>query len=210
MVTPREEQAAFYFEVGLAITQWARVEYDLYELTSRCFDKRSSMDYPAFYEAFFSIDNFRAKLKFADTIIVQALKGKDVGADWPLLHSRIAKASKVRNRLAHYPVLHFQDNPAGRNIALTPRALDALSPGTGRIGKKYPTGALFLRDVVRSRLEFFALMISLSNFAHRVRGLPEQHSKSDEQPRDPPTTERIVSRLRATFSRPQKSSRAKS
>jgi hypothetical protein len=188
-----EERVAFFHELGVAITTWARLEYTLFAVTSWCFAKRARAHFPGFHKAYFSIENFRAKLQFSDTIISGAVKDTPSASDWAVLVDQLATRAKARNRLAHNPTSFFPDNPVGRRVALVSRV--GLST-SGKRKPKYPPDALFVRDVVRVQREFFATMMALENFSSRALGEKEFWPKADEQPQNPPTIHQLVRQLR--------------
>jgi hypothetical protein len=202
-----EEGVAFFHELGVAITTWARLEHTLFAVTSWSFAKRAKATFPDFHTAYFSIENFRAKLQFSDTIISGAVKGTPLANDWAALVAQLATRAKARNRLAHHPMSFFPENPVGRRVALVPHIA---APASGKRKPKYPPGALFVRDVARVKHEFLATMTTLENFSSRVQGEPEFWPKSDERPRDPPTIHQLVSRIREALVPPQPPSRPKS
>lgn len=207
-ITPRQEQLAFYYELGLAITQWASVEWQLYKTTARIFTLTDDAEkHREFYKAYFSIENFRAKLKFSDTIISSAAQGRPFAEAWAKLEARIAGLAKIRNKLAHHSVMHYMNNPPGRNVALLSREA-VVTPI--RRGQKHQPGAIFVRDIVRYQNEFSALRVSLEHFSCRVHGWKLPQAESSEQPRNPQTIQQIVSHCRGAFEHPQKPSPRKS
>jgi hypothetical protein len=202
-----EERVAFFHELGVAITTWARLEYTLYAVTSWCFVKRAKATFPDFHGAYFSTENFRAKLQFSDAIISGVVEGTPHARDWAALVAQLATRAKARNRLAHNPASFFPKNPDGRRVALLP---NVRSPNSGERKPKYPPGALFVRDIARVQREFLATMWTLENFSSRVLGDAEFWPKADEQPLDPPTIHQLVSRIREALVPPRPPSRPKS
>ena len=71
MMDINEETIAFYSELGRAITQWAHVEFALAAIVSTCFEKGEGL---LSTRGFASIENVRAKLQYADTIVSTHLK----------------------------------------------------------------------------------------------------------------------------------------
>jgi hypothetical protein len=177
-MTVNEEQVAFYFEIGLGITQWAHVEYSIYELTATCFTQHQMTKLA---HGFFSIENFRSKLQFADSIMQVAYPGSPFVADWTAIYTRLTSAARNRNKLAHYTVLMRQSSRAGKRVILTPR-IDKSKTTL----HQQAVGALGLRDILKIRFEFFALMVSLQNLRSRVVGEQERFPKSSEQASNPP------------------------
>lgn len=208
MVHINEEQVAFYVELGTAITQWAHIERQLCEVATLCMSDRKGLYHPDLYAAFFSIENFRSKTQYADTIVTRYLTaGSALHQQWMVLLDRMRTLSAERNKLAHRPLVVYPHFPEGRRFALEER--ETVPAPKPKIAQKYPPGALFIRDVVQCRLRFFALSAALSNFVDRLFDRPEQRSKDAEQPRSPPTTAQIVRQTREVFERRAQSSRAR-
>ncbi len=61
-----EERLAFYHQIGLAITHWAHVEFALSWIVGHEFSKTN---YNLAVTGFLSIENFRSKLQYADTVV---------------------------------------------------------------------------------------------------------------------------------------------
>jgi hypothetical protein len=191
-----EEQIAFNFEMGLAIQQWAHVEFALSAIVGTVFKGRSTTPAVIGYR---SIENFRSKLQYVDSVLKNKRLPKKLMADWALLEDRIRRASKKRNKLVHYWVYNDPDGqPSGRR-----RMLLSLRPTPNNKGgnQKY-RGAVFLRDIVSYRLEFVALMKALENFCARLSKRPEHFPKSQEQPKDPPTIAQLRREIYALASTP--------
>ena len=98
-----EERLAFYHELGMAITSWAHVEFALSWIVSDCFSEENGHVPIA---GFMSIDNFRAKLQYADTVVSAQKLSKIERGNWTKLVERAGTISRMRNRLAHYWVLN--------------------------------------------------------------------------------------------------------
>ena len=186
-MSPADEQRCFYVEVGFSITQWAHVEDSLRHAMLACFPPNQ---HNALSLGFFSIENFRSKLEFVDKVVGRVLTGSEHSAPWKKLVDRARSASVNRNKLAHMKVTIYPDAGPGRRYALEPWIVKKEDIQRTRGLKPLP-GALCLRDIVRTRHEFFALTISLVNFSSRLRGEPEPHPKSSEQASIPPTLESI-------------------
>src|SRR6202007_410254 len=124
---------------GSAITQWAHVEEALWLVLAACF----TADFPALRTAFFSVENFRSRLQLVDKVFRQTFRDKKNIEAWSDLHDRLRSTSSARNALAHYRVVVYPEQPAGRHYALLPRLTDTNS----RNPLKPPPGALFVRDL---------------------------------------------------------------
>ena len=121
------------------------------------------------------------------------------------LMDRAGALAKKRNRLAHSWVLNSLDEKTGRRAMLLPSR-----PRSSRRAKgarqKYP-GAICVRDVVKYRQEFSALMVSLENYAYRLVGRKGHFPKSQEQPSRPLTIAQIRHEIYAYVQHPPKPSR---
>lgn len=181
-MTRGEEHFAFHEAYALAVTQWATVERALLEVLAGCV---RAEDFNMVGHGFFSIENFRSKLSFADAMLRQKVTSKSDLEHWELLCNRLRSASSFRNRLVHERVVMYPMQSAGRRYAIQPW----IDKGKGRkpSSAKPPPGALCVRDLVGIRFNFFALHCSLKNFSSRLRGQKAQFPESSEQPMSPPT-----------------------
>ena len=176
-----EERLCFYFQLGLAITHWAHVEFAISWIVQSCFTKK---DASLAATAFFSMDSFRPKLSYADAIISAHLQSEPELAEWVALKDRADQLSIKRNRFAHNWVLNdLNANSGRRTMLVSSRPKSRTKPDSTE--QRHP-GAICLRDVVKYRLEFVALMCALENFECRLRGRQERFPKSQEQPSNPP------------------------
>lgn len=198
-----EEHLAFYYGIGLAITQWAHVEFALGRVVVACFGDNEE-HLPGI--GFLSIESFHSKLKYTDSIIAAHTRSKTKRADWIALMERARALATKRNYLAHRWVLTSIEEKAGRRVMLLPsRPKSSQQAAAAR--QKYP-GAIYVRDVAQYRLEFSALMVSLENFANRLAGQKARFPKSQEQPSRPPTIAQIHREIYAYARHPPKPSRA--
>jgi len=184
-----EETLAFYYQLGRSITAWAHVEFALGSIVTLSF---STKDRTFAARGFSSIDNFRAKLQYANTIVrSQNLKKTEI-ANWVTLYDRAQKLAKKRNYLAHYWVLTSPNiKTPGRRVMLMPfRYVEA-----GK-SQRY-AGAIRLRDIAGYQLEFSALSAALENFQCRIAGHKERFPKSLEQPKNPPPIAQILREIHA-------------
>lgn len=204
----REEYLAFYHELGLAITQWAAIENSLFHVMAECF---LPIDLQLLAGGFFAVENFRSKLRYVDTVFTMKFGQTPHHDDWVQLNVRITGCVSRRNALAHHQARVYIHGKEGRKYALIPWITH--SPITRKKQRnptipKPPAGALFVRDIVRIRFEFYALAVSLDNFRSRIRGEPEMMPKSSEQPRNPPTIRSIRDQNHAILGLPLESSSA--
>lgn len=206
-MTPFEEFSLFYRHLGAAFSAWGNVENSLRNCVIACFgeDDRNSLSL-----GFFSIENFRSKLAFADKVIHKKLteKGpsnKALSKDWIELVARARAAAELRNSLAHKATQTYMDGRIGKRIVLSPWIYRKPKKKTKRSSP--PPGSLGVVEIVRYYLEFYALSASLMNFCHRVLGVKEQFPKDHEQAKNPPPIEKLRRLMHAELGHLLKSSR---
>lgn len=203
-MTPFEEQILFFRHLGAAFSAWGNVENSLRNCVVACFgeDDRNSLSL-----GFFSIENFRSKLAFADKVIHKKLVGKPLSQDWTPLVARARAAAELRNALAHKGTQTYKHGKAGRRIVLVPWIYK--KPKRKTKHPSPPPGSLGVVEIVRYYFAFYALTASLMNFCHRVLGVPEQFPKDHELAKNPPPIERLARLMHAELGHLQKSSRQK-
>jgi hypothetical protein len=156
---------------------------------------------------FYSIENFRSKLKMADNLVHAKFGDKSVFDDWPELHARMENAAAGRNTLAHHWVLIFPDDKPGRRYGLQPfLGPDIKKPP--KIFQKRPGGTLCIKDISLLQSRFSLLSIALHNYAAVLHGLPAQLPKSSEQEARPMMLSALRHQIHALCGRPPRSSRA--
>jgi hypothetical protein len=181
-LTYAEEQACLYFEIGFAMTQWAHVERSILDVI---FAAQVTTNFNALGHGYFSIENFRSKLAFADEMISKALSEPAHLDTWSKLLRRCRDTSKLRNALAHYRMMGYPDEQVGRRYVLTPRLE---KPGEARKANGLITRALGLKAIHDHRLRFFELFCDLDDFAHVLSG----KTPRDGAPRAPAQRLEIV------------------
>lgn len=196
-MTPAEEHYIFYYELGLAITQWAHVEMALRDVTVNCV---SAIDRRTISIGFYSIENFRSKLQFCDKIITERFEASPHFSDWRNLRERLTRASSKRNRLAHRGIIVFPAAHAGRRYALVQRLTEQFTAKskkpTRASSTNPPQDALCLRDVVQFRLDFFSLLVDLANFAAKLAGRAPEFPPEFQGPKTPPTLSEMRAQMR--------------
>jgi len=196
-LTEYEEYIGFYLEIGMAITAWAHIELALYWVTSTCFSKSNR---PAAGLGFFSIDNFRSKLQFADNLVrAKYTSGKHI-KDWNELHGQLESLAKIRNKLAHYHVMSYSNGKPGRRRALLsridkPTRFKQATP-------KPPSSALCIRDIMHARMRFAAAAFALEFLFYRMMRRKTQLPASLAQVRDAPTMVWLTHQMRTILTRP--------
>jgi hypothetical protein len=195
--TQDDEFKLFFMELGLTIVHWAGVEDGLRVCALSGFKKK---DHPALSLGFLSIENFRPKLEFADKVIQRKHGTNPLGAPWPTIADKLRQGSYLRNKIAHRAVLNFPHGKPGRRLVLQPWIYQKPKFKTRK--PMPPPGSLGLMDIIKARLEFYALVATLNNFAARLSGKPELFPKSSEQAEDPPTIQMLARLSRGALKDP--------
>lgn len=190
-MTIDEERIIFASQLGLAIAAWADVENGLRKIVLECFIEEESNLVSV---GFFRIAVFRSKLSFADEVVRKKFMGNPIKSDWSKLESRMRKNLKKRNCLVHYYLREFPSNEQGMRIVLTPWVYPKPKSKTAK--PSTPEGSLGLLDVVKAKMEFNALAVSLKNYCCRLRGAPEKFPKSRERGGNPPTIQSLARQTR--------------
>ncbi|WP_421695511.1 hypothetical protein [Aestuariivirga sp.] len=180
-ISYHEERQIFYYELGLAITQWAHVEHALQHLFTSSF---AAYD-PVVGMTFNEIENFRSKQTVADCAIKMNIKSKHHD-EWADLLDRLKQKGSTRNRIAHNYVKLYPDNKPGRRLLLP--------HGNG----------LGIRDIALYRYEFYALSTDLLNFANKVTGKKVPPLSLDEPPKSPLSLKFLLNQMRASTEPPHR------
>jgi len=181
-ITIEEEEIAFFYSIGKAISEWGYVENVLGYLVLNCFEKKDNEDltHSVTSVGFFSIETFKAKMDFAEAVVKRKFINHQ--SDWSKLVKRVRKSSGARNKLAHWAKQTYRENIPGRRFMLTPWVFSRKKKSKH---PQPPDGSQGLRDIHKMRLEFISLAMSLRNFEARVLGHTEPFPKSHEQPTRP-------------------------
>jgi hypothetical protein len=210
-VTTDEEEVAFYFELGYATTQWAQIESGLGIALAHSVEPREGY---ALYVSFFSIENFRSKLQFAESMLLERYRGNPQLEQWAKLHVLLQACATKRNKLVHRQVTYYSASPAWRRFALVPWPRSELNEPAAnksrRRQEKPPSDALCLMDIQKIRLDFFAAHCAVVNFSARLRGVAEPIPKSLEQPMAPMPIRILRARIHEALGHPLPPSRRKS
>ena len=185
-----QEHLAFNHQIGRALSEWQNnIEFGLYNIKQACSgDKRTADTYITLFEE----RKFRERLAQANDLVLASFSNTAHYAHWLKLHSRIEKAAKGRNTLAHHWVLVYPNDKPGRRWCLIPR------PGIMKQGspQKLPPGSFCVRDISSLVQCFFALGCALHNFAERLRGQPETFPGHMEQESPPLTLAELTHEIR--------------
>lgn len=204
-MTSAEERLAFFYNLGLATSQWSFIETGLYQIVAACMHPKDSY---AIAFGLFAVDNFRSKLAFSDAILIKKIKDKGHLKEWTKLSERLKRTVTKRNRLAHDRAFFYADSDAGRRYALEHWPSD--KPKLYRNMPKPSDGALCVRDIVEIKQEFFYLIRALENFHAKLIGRQLPHPESDAQPNRRQTIRAIRNQIREALELPPLPLRKKS
>ena len=185
-MTPEQEQVLFYHELGKALSQWAYVELDLRHLVTACvpMDARQLVAV-----GYFSIENFRSKLAYCDSIIVESMHRSTAFKRWAAVSERVKSASIRRNRLAHWTVMFYPRAKTGRRYALVDWPRNAFSAPSKQDPDRNASGpsssSICLHQILEARYDFESLTPTLSNLRTAFLGEREPWSDSDCTPATP-------------------------
>jgi hypothetical protein len=164
---------------------------------------------PLFY-GFFSIENFRSKLGFTSKMLLAKYKNDARAKNLPEIIDRLMQGSAKRNKLVHRRVHGYANGKIGRRYALIewPKH-DEKPPRRAAAGTPVspPSSALCLREINAIRLEFFALFVTLTNLYLRLSNVELSFQESDEQPRRPPPTQKLIDQMHGVLGHPPKPSK---
>ena len=181
-----EERQIFYYELGLAMTQWATVEHAFQHAYTSSFKKYDM----AIAMTFYAVENFRSKLNVADTAFHLNLSS-DYYSEWAGLHAKLRKRCQARNQFAHRYIKNRPENRPGKRVLLMPSSLKPMP--NDNYGENRAYG---VRDLVLHRYAFFGLSNLLLNFADRIAGLKTPFSVPHGPLERPPQLQTLVDQMR--------------
>jgi len=204
-MTIQEEETAFYFELGSAISEWQYVEVALSDIAASCIHRTNRQ---RVYSGLSMLEGFRAKLLFVEGVVSFKSKTAAQAERWATLQSRASELSKTRNRLAHNLVLHYGRGQEGRRIAIPPGLFRPKTPTLKKAAPGVaPSDALAIRDILVFRDKVSGLSDELFNFAATMARRKKPFPKPFGPPPNPLTIQQIAARMRATFLPPPQPSR---
>jgi hypothetical protein len=159
-----EEQFNVDMAIGTAITSWAHLETEMMKALVIFIKAENQMSLAA---AFFAVENFRSKLGMLNAAATLSLSGNPELANWKSLTRRIEKLSVKRNHIAHYQILHFVHNEAGKRVILRPNIWNPSGPP---IEGTFPEVGYRLIDLQNMQRDFSAVNTTLRNFNARLLG----------------------------------------
>ena len=164
-----EEQLAFYFELGLAITQFKHLSDHLFYVLELTINFTAPEKSDAIAE-YVNAQTFGHQLRIARKFFPANLPN-EFQAEWAVLDRELTDAKEKRNTLAHSWIMVDAHRSPGERVMLLP------SSGSRWIGgKSIPDHAVFLLDIVDYRYKFFAVGNRLQNLDWRLRGKPNGYS----------------------------------
>jgi ribosomal protein L37E len=101
---PTEEHHAFYYFLGVAVSQWAHVKHGLSLVAWRC---SGSPDETPLMTSFYAIENFRSKLGFVDSAFKLAPFAKKFAAEWTEIRESARALADQRNRMTHRQLMIY-------------------------------------------------------------------------------------------------------
>jgi hypothetical protein len=199
-LTVGEEQIAFYYTIGQAITAWAFVESELRGVVESCFESgEDQITWRAINVGFLSIDAFRVKMDFAEELVARRFTQRR--KPWLQMVKDGRALSQKRNKLAHWRVALYDKSDPGRRYLLTPWVFPKRKQKHPPKRPIPPDGSLGIRDIAKYESEFIAYAMTLENFSHFLRGEPEPNATELLQPAHPLTMAALKAQIRAELAR---------
>jgi hypothetical protein len=173
MLKPRSieaERHEFFAALGEAISNWAWIEFWLFDLYVRIV--RAEL-YEATSAAFYSVINFNSKLRMVDAAAKLALTKTEDIAEWKALRRQIDSLSKIRNDMAHRTVYTAVQFPEDRSVYLERSFTDF------REGSRDFFNPHYTRPRIQAHAASFEqLARRLSSFVLRLQGPPKRRTDS--------------------------------
>lgn len=156
------ESTAFHAELGRTIARWSGVEMSLYHVFEYALGTLNSS--PA-RTAFFANHAFSSKLDMTHQSFLVTFGKTDLARYWNEINPKLKEKAKVRNHLAHAPVVFAPQQPKGRRVYMDVGVFNPAShPSvTGRQRTKY-----FLHDLKQARDAFVKISNELGILGYRL------------------------------------------
>jgi hypothetical protein len=181
---PAEEQLAFHFAIGTAITQWAHVENNLYLIAYRCFGSNEASAL-TLASSFYAVENFRSKLAFVSRAFETTDFRDKFGSEWNSVRDEIQNLSSLRNAIAHGRLIIYTTTKPGRMCALVPvfgkESKIKQRPGTP------PPGSLCVRDIDLAAKRFSRASSKLMSLYFRIGGEEDHYAEFSQREPEPKT-----------------------
>ena len=194
-LTPDQERVAFYHSVGLAMTQWAHIEFALLSVASACFD-----DNPLLTQAFYAIENFRSKLAFVQKTFEASTFQETHGPEFAAIAVRADTLAKYRNKIAHARVINYPFHKAGQRVAIVP--IFPAIPGEEWIARP-PSNAIFLTHIDAAAKRFARAANDLHHLRDAMLG---KEQSAGQNPQDIPhlNADQLVAQIQTMLKPPEK------
>jgi hypothetical protein len=156
------EAAVFYAELGRAIAGWSSVELSLCRVFEHALGTPSSA--PA-RSAFFANHAFSSKFEMTQHAFLVTYAKTPLAPHWDRVGEKLRVKAKVRNNLAHAPVVLAAQQPKGRRVYMDVGIFNPAShPSvTGRQRTKY-----FAHDLQQVRDAFRKVGSELGILEYRI------------------------------------------
>ena len=184
-ITINEESLCFYFELGLALTQFKSVSDCLYKVLEASIAKDGE-ESTKMLRRYADARNFGAQLEITTKMLPELLR-EEFHSDWGELSKALIDAKDKRNTLAHCWLMTDDNNRPGERCMLLPT-----SGKEWRGAEQINDRAIYLLDIVRIRHTFFSLSNRLTNSDWRLRGEPENYPNGQLAEPDKPILSQIM------------------
>ena len=164
-----EETLAFYFELGLTISQFTHLAQSLHQVMYYIF--KDSEPKEGFLKNFFDKDTFGGQLNIAQEHLPDHLR-EDLHNQWMEIDKQLEEAKNNRNLLAHGWIFTDTDAPAGQRCMLVPGAGKYWKPDSA----PHENGT-YLLDIVRMRYFNFHASQRLHRLLWMLKGKPESEAE---------------------------------
>ncbi|MEJ1117880.1 hypothetical protein V9K92_05290 [Phyllobacterium sp. CCNWLW109] len=94
--------------VGTALHNWSRVEGSVINVLWRCMGAPSPQPASIVWS---NIVNLNTKLRIVEQIVPLKIADAEAIKLWSKISEKIISASKSRNKLAHFEIVHFENGP---------------------------------------------------------------------------------------------------
>lgn len=201
--TPKPDQVLFFYQLGLATSQWSSVEQILGYVVAECFPRAEAA---MAMHGLAAIENFRSKCDYAEAVFQESRHIDAHQAEFKSVINNVRASSRHRNKLAHWHTTYYTlADEIARRTVLVPWMLkdnreSRLSP---------PTEAIGIRDLEYIRLQFLDTFMRLISLLDKMRGHPEQTPAYPGLPIRPPSIRDLRARMRAALEVPSSPSLAK-
>lgn len=201
-MTYDEESLAFYFEIGVTLTQWAFVEEALMDIAGSCVNKR---DADTVAHAFLALDSFRHKLAMVDALVSNAFAKKPLRIkEWKALQVKTNETARERNKLAHHLSREFPHAPPGRRAVLLPWVDKKKDTHKILSRSSSPAAGIGMRDIGHIRLRIVMMHCELWNFHAKLEHRKVPHPASALPEVRHPTIDDLLGPIRAVQRAPSK------